>query len=265
MHAYKDAIRRTGGAYILYPGTENQKPLKGFHEIIPGLGAFAVRPSIENNGVSELSNFIDSVINHLLDRASQRENAAVKSYEIHKVKKKEYLDDNVTPNILNEPIPEYFDPSKSLKIIPDETFILVGYCRNIENLSWYMREGIYNFRMDDEHGSLALTSQVVSAKYLLIREAGNNLASKIFKITSNGPKVITGTTLKDLGYKSEKLKDYYLVINIDKELCKDFNLSKFNFTELEEYKKIKSEYNPYSASGMPFTITLSELMKVIVK
>lgn len=24
MHAYKDAIRRTGGAYILYPGTENQ-------------------------------------------------------------------------------------------------------------------------------------------------------------------------------------------------------------------------------------------------
>ena len=44
MHAYKDAIRRTGGAYILYPGTDNQNPLKGFHEIIPGLGAFAIRP-----------------------------------------------------------------------------------------------------------------------------------------------------------------------------------------------------------------------------
>jgi predicted component of viral defense system (DUF524 family) len=38
MHAYKDAIRRTGGAYILYPGTE-QKAFRGFHEIIPGLGA----------------------------------------------------------------------------------------------------------------------------------------------------------------------------------------------------------------------------------
>ena len=36
MHAYKDAIRRTGGAYILYPGTENQV-IHGFHEIIPGL------------------------------------------------------------------------------------------------------------------------------------------------------------------------------------------------------------------------------------
>ena len=85
MHAYKDAIRRTGGAYILYPGTETQKPLKGFHEIIPGLGAFAIKPSSQNNGVAELGNFIDSVINHLLDRASQREYAAVKNYEIHKI------------------------------------------------------------------------------------------------------------------------------------------------------------------------------------
>ncbi|MGN1256423.1 MAG: DUF2357 domain-containing protein, partial [Bacteroidaceae bacterium] len=44
MHAYKDAIRRTSGAYILYPGTVERR-LKGFHEIIPGLGAFCLTPS----------------------------------------------------------------------------------------------------------------------------------------------------------------------------------------------------------------------------
>lgn len=265
MHAYKDAIRRTGGAYILYPGTENQKPLKGFHEIIPGLGAFAVRPSIENNGVAELSHFIDSIINHLLDRASQRENAAIKSYEIHKKIKNEYLDDDFTPNILNEPIPEYFDSSNTLKIIPDETFVLVGYCRDLENLSWYLKKGIYNFRMDDDNGSLALTNQVVNAKYLLIREAGNNLASKIIKIISNGPKVLKGSNLENLGYKSDRLKDYYLVVEIEKELCNDFNSAHFNFKELDEYKKIKIKHNSFTAAGMPFTITLSELMKVIIK
>jgi predicted component of viral defense system (DUF524 family) len=265
MHAYKDAIRRTGGAYILYPGTENQKPLKGFHEIIPGLGAFAVRPSIENNGVAELSQFIDSVINHLLDRASQRENASIKTYEIHKNKKKDYLDDDFTPNILNEPIPEYFDSSNTVKIIPDETFVLVGYCREPENLNWYTKEGIYNFRMDDDNGSLALTNQVVNAKYLLIREAGNKLASKIFKIISNGPKVLIGSKLVGLGYKSDRLKDYYLVVQIEKELCNDFNSSQFNFTELDEYKKIKDKHNPYTAAGMPFTITLTELMRTVVK
>jgi len=37
MHAYKDAIRRTGGAYVLYPGDDEPERLEGFHEILPGL------------------------------------------------------------------------------------------------------------------------------------------------------------------------------------------------------------------------------------
>ena len=51
MHAYKDAIRRTSGAYILYPGTV-QRRLKGFHEIIPGLGAFCLTPSTMTKSLS---------------------------------------------------------------------------------------------------------------------------------------------------------------------------------------------------------------------
>ena len=48
----KDAIRRTAGAYVLYPGAQNQN-WQGFHEIIPGLGAFAIRPSYdEDEGTS---------------------------------------------------------------------------------------------------------------------------------------------------------------------------------------------------------------------
>lgn len=263
MHAYKDAIRRTGGAYILYPGTEAQKPLKGFHEIIPGLGAFAIKPAFQNNGVTELANFIDSVINHLLDRASQREYAAVKNYEIHKNIKPEYLDDNITPNILNEAIPEYFDTYKNQKIIPDETFILVGYCKHPKNIIWYKKEGKYNFRMDDDKGSLTLENSVVNAKYLLIRESGNSTSSRIFKIISDGPKVYKGTSLN--GYTSNKLKDYYLVIEIEKEETKDFNSANFNFKELEKYKAIQAKYPPIIAAGMPFAVTLTELMKVIIK
>jgi predicted component of viral defense system (DUF524 family) len=265
MHAYKDAIRRTGGAYILYPGTESIKPLKGFHEIIPGLGAFAIRPTKLNNGVIELSQFIDNVINHLLDRASQRENAANKLYEIHKNKKEDYLEDNVTPNILNDSIPEYFDENRSLKIIPDETYILVGYCKEIENLNWYQKQGLYNFRMDDDKGSLILSNEVVNAKYLLIREVGNILANRIYKIISIGPKVLTGLTLQSLGYKTKNVKNFYLVVEIEKELCKDFDSSSFNFTELEEYKKIQSKYTSHIAAGIPFTTTLTKLMRTKVR
>ena len=263
MHAYKDAIRRTGGAYILYPGTDNQKPLKGFHEIIPGLGAFAIRPSSENTGVTELSKFFDSVINHLLDRASQREFTAVKSYEIHKKKKKEYLDDDITPNILSEPLPEYFDTERKEKIIPDETFVLVGYCKNNLNIDWYKKEGKYNFRMDDDKGSLSLENCVVNAKYLLLRESGKETANRIFKIKSKGPKVFKGNSL--VGYKSNNLKDYYLVIEIEKIESSDFNGASFKFKELEKYKEVREANNIISSAGIPFAVTLTELMKVKVK
>lgn len=266
MHAYKDAIRRTGGAYILYPGTENEEPLKGFHEIIPGLGAFAIRPSAGNTGIAELSKFIDSVINHLLDRASQREYTAVKTYEIYKNKKKDILDDNVTPNILSEPMPEFFDKEKNEKLIPDETFILVGYCKDLKNISWYKSQGLYNFRMDDDKGSLSLENKVVNAKYLLLRESGKDNANKIFKIKSKGPKVVQGSLLEKQGYISDKIKDYYLVVEIETEESIDFNFAGFSYKNLDKYKEIlNAEPNKYKAAGIPFAISLTELMRVKIK
>ena len=85
MHAYKDAIRRTGGAYVLYPG-DGFINKRGFHEIIPGLGAFSIKPSNTNSGIAELKSFILQVIEHLTDTTSQREKLAAQVYEIHKTK-----------------------------------------------------------------------------------------------------------------------------------------------------------------------------------
>lgn len=61
MHAYKDVVRRTAGAYILYPGTE-LKTQKGFHELIPGLGAFTIKPSSDDTGITQLAEFINDVL-----------------------------------------------------------------------------------------------------------------------------------------------------------------------------------------------------------
>src|SRR5690606_6373974 len=83
MHAYKDAIRRSGGAYVLYPGTEPDCK-RGFHEIIPGLGAFAINPTTHETGIAKLSEFIDQVTEHLLDRASQRENVSSERRQRHR-------------------------------------------------------------------------------------------------------------------------------------------------------------------------------------
>jgi len=250
MHAYKDAIRRTGGAYILYPGTD-EKPtnFQGFHEILPGLGAFSIRPSEENSGINHLINFITEIKNHFLNRATQRENIATKTYAITKGGKSDSL---------NEPIPEYFNDEK---LIPDETFVLVGFAKNKQNLDWYKEKGLYNFRMNDETGSLLFKSEVVNAKFLLIRESGNSEAIHLFKIKS-GIRVFSKEKLEELGLEDVK-KEHYLVCDFVNENSdmKEFIDVQWNFKELDEYKETIFGKNIRTAAGLPFTTTLTKLMK----
>src|SRR5690606_36302294 len=91
MHTYKDAIRRTAGAYVLYPGTEDKYTKTGFHELIPGLGAFAIRPSKINDGSEQLKKFLNEVVTHFMNRASQREKIALKTYLTFKNENSEEL------------------------------------------------------------------------------------------------------------------------------------------------------------------------------
>ena len=79
MHTYKDAIRRTAGAYVLYPGAEDKFTKTGFHELIPGLGAFAIRPSKSDDGSAQFKKFLNEVVAHFMNRASQREKISLKS------------------------------------------------------------------------------------------------------------------------------------------------------------------------------------------
>lgn len=256
MHAYKDAIRRTGGAYVLYPGTVKNE-IRGFHEVIPGLGAFAINPTASNNGISELSKFIDLVIDHLLDRASQRENINHKAHQIYQIDK----EDNA---ILNESIPEYLNGKK---LIPDDTFVIVGYSTTPQRFKWYEENGKYIFRMDQEKGSLELTNEVVNAKYLLLRRKGEELASDLYEIKSKGPNVFSSVHLDALNYPaSRNPKEYYLSIDIEKVKASEFVGVSFKFKELDKYLEIqKTEKNIYSKVGLPFTVTLTELMKKKVK
>ncbi len=61
-------------------------------------------------------------------------------------------------------------------------------------------------------------------------------------------------------------RDYYLAIDIEKVTAQEFENVSWNFKELEEYKKIQEVIkNPYSKVGMPFTVTLTKLMKQKIK
>jgi predicted component of viral defense system (DUF524 family) len=257
MHAYKDAIRRTGGAYVLYPGEGKNAPFRGFHELIPGLGAFVIKPNKDDKDKEQLKNFIIMVVANFIDRASQREHVAIKVHDIHKPTENK-------KDILNESIPEYLNGEK---LIPNETFVLVGYSKTPKRFAWYEDNKKYIFRMDNDKGSLELNNEVVNSKYLLIRRNGYDKAADLYEITSSGPKVFSKKHLEKLKYpSSDNLKEYYLSVDIKKVMANEFINVSWNFKELEEYKKILEIIkNPYTQVGMPFTVSLTKLMKIKVK
>ena len=75
MHAYRDAIRRSEGAYVLFPGAPGKtQTWIGFRELLPGLGAFPLRPKAGGaDGLTDLRKFIEDAALLLSDRAAARE------------------------------------------------------------------------------------------------------------------------------------------------------------------------------------------------
>lgn len=252
MHTYNDAIRRTYGSYILYPGLEDSKKVfKGFHEILPGLGAFAVRPNEANTGILVVQGFITDIRNHLLNLNSQREHLAVKNYKVHR---------NKPGDSLQEAAPIYL---KTERILPQETMVIVGYVRSKEHLEWCMKHKLYNFRVDE--GSPELTLDFARASFLVLREKEKKdsqgpYAELIFELNA-GFSVFSKKKMEALGYPGET-KDYYLVYRIEPSAAAEFLGRKFRYQNLQMYKQITASGNPYTNKGKSFVVTLQELMNV---
>jgi predicted component of viral defense system (DUF524 family) len=246
MHAYKDAIRRTGGAYVLYPGDKSLNR-KGFHEIIPGLGAFPVRPSKNDSGIGELKAFIIEIIEHFVNRASQREKIAFRTFDVYK-------NEPNKENEVNEALPETYGENRNL--IPDDTFVLVGFYKT-ENLDWIIKSGLYNARADSKRGSLRLGPGEAGAKYLLLHSSGETKTSRLLKITETGPRVFSKKTLIDKGYPSEPSQDYYLVYKVEEISDVELQNQKWDITKLDKHKQGRG-------SALPFSVTMTDLMKVKV-
>jgi len=242
MHAYKDAIRRSGGAYILYPGAK-EKPFRGFHEIIPGLGAFSVNPSTDKSEINELSRFIDSIIDHLLDRTSQREQLSDETYKIFKEPKS---DDNV----LHEAIPEFVD---SEKLNPKNTFVIVGFYKSKEQLDWILKNKLYNFRTGTDKGSLPLSYENTCAKYLILHGNDELITDKIYQLKNTGPKILSQNKLIAKGYPNPK-GEIYLVYEIEKEVSKEFDKIKVDLRNLPKFANNRN-------SPKPISVTLNEILK----
>lgn len=233
MHAYKDAIKRSAGAYVLYPGTENPEPFLNFHEIIPGLGAFAISP--RNDRISPFLKFIDDVIENFLNRTSQRE----------RMQHHRYRDLQVPISQVYDELPE---PNANNRALPDETYVLVGYTR-AENAKWIARNMKYPARIGaTTRGSIVLDKNVVSASYLL---SYNATGQQIYKISNEqGLKVVQKEELISMGYGNPRHQSY-LLFHLT-EADEEFEGMTFDVKGLNEETFRKKEI---------FAVSLAELIK----
>lgn len=242
MHTYKDAIRRTAGAYILYPGTTKYQR-KGFHEIIPGLGAFPVSPSSDNHDLDNLQNFIEDIVEHFSNRASQREELSYHTYDVNNGKRESFS--------TQEMLPEKIDGHRVEPLI--KTTVLIGYYRK-NQYSWICERGLYNIRIDKKHGLSKYGDSETNARFLLLHGRGGLQTNDIWRITGKSPTLMSKAELINRGYPKDPSSDNYLVFNINRENLEEFHGIHWDIRKL-------SRYIAGHGAARPFAVSLLELMK----
>lgn len=159
MHAYRDAISRTAGAYVLYPGSEimNLKRHPGFKELLPGLGAFPLRPSSDGLPLSSqaLDQFFRDVLAHVASQVTRDERHRFWTATVHRTDEP-ILESSLTTDFLDQP--------------PADTDVLLGFVRNIEHRMWIERIGQYNIRAGDRAGAVEIGGRELGARLLLLYE-----------------------------------------------------------------------------------------------
>ncbi len=243
MHAYRDAIRRTQGAYILYPGDDVPSKFSGFREILPGLGAFVMKPgSID----VDLKKFIYDVVDHVCNRATARERYTYHANRVYE-QPPEYR--------VRQQIPERESKTMRRHAPPAETFVLVGYCKSKMHLEWIKNSNFYNCRMDEESGSLELTPQIAAAKYLLLDFGNGRTEPGLMQMTKGGPRVFSREALMCAGYPEATDRESYLVYSV--EPAPEFEAFVWDGSKLNALSDGK-------VSGAPFAVSLDALLTSVI-
>ena len=245
MHSYNDAIRRTYGSYILYPGDKDD-PKRRYREIIPGIGAFKLRPgNDEPDGAGAIKTFIRKVTVSLQNRLTQRERLSIYGHRVHK-------DSSAALPMAARSISLPVMNSRGELFVPADETVLIGYF-HAGNLDWIKKNG-YNFRVGLKNGSLGLGYEELKADYLLLH-SGSTITSLLFRIDKEKPpKLMSKSDLMRLGYPSTPSVDAYLLFKL------------FEIKDGEPLYGMKcdisklSQYAGGRASSRPLTVTFHDLM-----
>lgn len=197
MHAYRDAIVRAAGAYVVYPGDD--APMKRQHdEVLPSLGAFPLRPGggDRGDGADAIRHFLETVIDQLAEQTSSFERARFWQREAYR---------RTSTSTKARAVPFLEQPAA-------DTLVLVGTLKSAEHQAWVEKEHLYNLRADaGRRGSIGVDHKVLAARLLIARRAG--ATPLLFRIVG-APRVMLRNDLIDVGYPDPR-GDAYFVAEIE--------------------------------------------------
>jgi hypothetical protein len=233
MHAYRDAIRRSVGAYVLYPGTERED-CRLYHEILPGLGAFALRPTDHGDadGISSLEAFIDAVIDHVALQATQDERARFWVREAHAHWDADPARSHAAP-FLTRP--------------PADTLVLLAPTKSPDHLEWIRTHRLYNVRAGKRRGSVGLDSRELAAEFVLLYEPLTNYV-ELWAVTGE-PMLVTQAQLLQMAYPDPRGDLYYCL-----ELRQMSRVSPAAETSIETVQKLRRQISG-KVRGAPVAVT----------
>lgn len=268
MHAYRDAIKRSQGAYVLYPGRVNAAvKLKGFHEILPGLGAFGVAPN-ENGvaqGLESLEKFLDEVLAHLGNRTTAQERASYHVAESYTLKEEAVQYGSLA---LGES-DELSDTMRALP--PSEHHVVVAWYQDGAQLEWTMKVGFAVVRLGARRGTWHVPPEFASARHVLLHTHKSQVADGLLALKERKPgyKVFTADDLKAKGFPGSARGEIYAIFEVTPDPV--FNGQKWDGRKLQEvmtqfearrnYRKMKALK---SLSALPRVLSLRELLKVML-
>lgn len=223
MHAYRDAIRRSEGAYVLYPGSieeegKGNKQWKGFHELLPGLGAFAIRPDENGDaqGIEALSSFLDQVMHQLANRASFLGKAQSSRWDAVKTYRSWINEEPESRDMVWSPLVDHIANPAEGPVSAHDIMVIVGWCKGDDHLKWIKDSGLYNFRLGSGvKGAIDQLEPRFAEARMIVLHGEKGALPGVWKVTGNGVQLFTKDELvKERGYPNPG-HDKYAVFEVE--------------------------------------------------
>jgi hypothetical protein len=242
MHAYRDAIRRSVGAYVIFPSTasagSDSATFRRFHEMVPGIGAFPLRPSDvgDADGHALLMKFLDGLVTHFASSITQDRRGRYWETEV----------------FADEPRPGAVGWPGGMMKPPADTIVLLGHVHDAAHLAWIHATRRYNLQADQRTGSVGLESDLGVDLILLY---GSGLSVPELWAVSGHPEIWTADQMLARGYPHE-LGASNLCIEIAQAVRDVPSVVDAKVAINLVRKQVDSP-----APGAPMTCTLAELLE----